>query len=273
MTRLPNTAGPLPQARIELHWFLSRQRIKHNAKIASSWAATLLGIAVGGAVSTAQPANSLPGYDAVYAVHERGRAVGEAEFSVTLVEAGSGTYQFRSETRFRGLYRLIVPRPVEETSEFVIENGRIRPLAYSLRDGTRQGRNGYRLEFDWAAGRAVTMSDVSIVATETVPGVQDRGSLQVALMLLDDDFAKKRVTLLDKDGPEIHELRAAGEETLDTPLGRIGTRKVIQQRVGSSRRTLVWLAPDLHGLPVRIERQNDGETRAALQLEDVRWHE
>ena len=238
----------------------------------SLWAATLLGIAAGGAVAPAQPADGLPGYDAVYSLHDRGRAAGEVEFSLTLVEAGTGTYRFRSVTRFRGVYRLIVPRPVEETSEFILENGRIRPLVYSLSDGTRRNRNSFRAEFDWESGRAVSVTEW-IVETETVPGMQDRGSLQVALMLLDDGFTTKQVALLDKDGPEIHELRAFGEETLDTPLGRIETRKVIQRRIGSSRQSLVWLAPDLHGLPVRIERQNDGETRAALQLEDVRWHE
>ena len=236
-------------------------------------AAGLLGIAAGASAGSALAADGLPGYDAVYEVYGGNRAVGEAEFSVTLLDAGRGLYEFRSVSRVRGLYRLFVPRPVEELSVFALDDGRIRPLSHSLRDGTRRDRNSFSVEFDWEGGHATITAGEARLEPQLLPGMLDRGSLQAALMLLGDDFAAEQVTLLDAEGPETHELRADGEETLDTPLGEVRTRKLIQQRLGSSRRTLIWLAPDLRGLPVRIERQNDGETRAAFRLEEVRWHE
>ena len=239
----------------------------------SSFAAALLSIAAGAAGGSSHAAGDLPGYHAVYVAYYQGRAVGEAEFSVTLLDAEYGIYEFRSEARFRGLYRLIVPGPVEESSRFALESGRIRPLAYSLRDGTRRGRDSFSVEYDWELGRATTTAGGISEESQLVAGILDRGSLQVALMLLGEDFATGQVTLLDKGGPEVHDLRTAGEETLETPLGQFQTRKSIQQRQGSSRQTLIWSAPDLHGLPVRIERQRDGETRAAFHLAEVRWHE
>lgn len=235
---------------------------------------TLLSLAAGVASGTAfASGDQLPGYNAVYEVYNRDRAVGEAEFSVTLLDAERGIHEFRSVSRVRGLYRLFVPRPTEELSVFVLENGRIRPLAYSLRDGTRRDRNSFDVEFDWERDRAAITAGETRLEPRLLPGMLDRGSLQAALMLLADDFSTEQVTLLDRDGPEIHELRGDGEETLDTAVGSVLTRKLTQQRLGSSRRTLVWLAPEMHGLPVRIERQNDGETRVALLLESVRWHE
>lgn len=238
------------------------------------FAVTLLNIAAGIASGTALASGDLlPGYNAVYEVYDRNRVVGEAEFSVTLLDAERGIYEFRSVSRVRGLYRLFVPRPAEELSVFVLENGRARPLTYSLRDGTRRDRNSFNVEFDWERDHAVITAGETRLEPQLLPGMLDRGSLQVALMLLAEDFTAEQVTLLDQDGPEIHELRTDGEETLDTAAGRVLTRKLIQQRLGSSRRTLVWLATELHGLPVRIERQNDGETRVALQLEGVSWHE
>lgn len=240
----------------------------------SALVTTLLSLAAGFASGTALgSADLLPGYNAVYEVYNRDRAVGEAEFSVTRLDAERGIYEFRSVSRVRGLYRLFVPGPAEELSVFVLEDGRIRPLAYSLRDGTRRGRNSFNVEFDWEREYATITAGETRMEPQLLPGMLDRGSLQVVLMLLADDFSTKQVTLLDQDGPEIHELRGDGEETLDTAVGRIATRKVIQQRLGSSRRTLVWLAPELQDLPVRIERQNDGETRATFQLEHVSWHE
>ena len=239
----------------------------------SFWATLFLCIAAGGAVGSAQPAGGLPGYNAVYEVYNRDRAVGEAEFSVTQLDAERGIYEFRSVSRVRGLFRLFVPRPAEELGIFALENGQIQPLSYSLRDGTRRDRNSFNVEFDWEREHAVITAGETRLEPQLLPGMLDRGSLQAALMLLDDDFSTEQVTLLDQDGPEIHELRMDGEETLDTAVGRVLTRKLIQQRLGSSRRTLVWLAPDLQGLPVRIDRQNDGETRVSFRLQSVRWYE
>ena len=235
--------------------------------------AVLLGISVIAAVGVAHAAGTLPGYHAVYQATYQGLPVGETEFSVTLVDAGNGTYEFRSVSRLTGVFRLIAPRPPEELSKFILEGERIRPLAYSLRDRTRGGEESVDIEFDWQLGRATTTAEGISAESQLVPGILDRGSFQVALMLLGDDFTTEQVTLLDRDGPEIHELRATGEETLDTPLGQFRTRELVQQRQGSTRRTLIWVAPDLHGLPVRIERQRDGETRAAFHLQEVRWHE
>ena len=224
-------------------------------------------------VTIADARGDLPGYHAVYRASYQGLHVGETEFSVTLVDAASSTYEFRSESRLGGIFRVIAPRPPEETSAFRVEEGEIRPLAYSLRNGTRDGEGSFDIEFDWPLGRAIVTAGGAGVESQLVPGMLDRGSLQVALMLIGEDFTTEQVTLLDRDGPETHELQADGEETLQTPLGEFHTRRLIQQRLGSSRRTVVWLAPDLHGLPVRIERQRGGETGAAFHLEEVRWHE
>lgn len=240
---------------------------------ANTLIAALLSLCTGAVTGTALAAGDLPGYDAVYEVYDRDRAVGDAEFSLTLLDAERGIYEFRSVSRVRGLYRLFVPRPAEELSIFVLEDVRIRPLAYSLHDGTRRNRSSFNVEFDWETDRATITAGETRLEPQLLPGMLDRGSLQVALMLLGDDFTAEQVTLLDQDGPEIHDLRAAGEETLDTALGRLLARKLIQQRLGSSRRTVVWLAQGLQGLPVRIERQNDGVTRAAFQLVSVNWHE
>ena len=224
------------------------------------------------ATATAQTARTLPTYRAVYDAHYQGRRVGRSEFSVIPVDDSIGVYEFRSVSRLSGLYRLFVPGPVEEVSTFVFDSGRVRPLSYSLSSGRRGGNDDFRIDFDWEQGIATTTAADLHVTTELVPGILDRGTLQVTLMLR-GDRGPENYTLLDKDGLEAHEVRADGDEAIEAPMGEFSTRKLIQQRVSSSRRTLIWSAPELHDLPVRIERQSRGEARAAFHLRSVDWLE
>ena len=247
------------------------QRARRGSMRVRPLIAAFLTVGAGTAVMSSQAADPVPTYQAVYEGFYRGRRVGETELSVTPIAGNGGAYEFRSVSRVRGLYRLLAPRPVEELSEFVYGNGGIQPLAYALSNGNRSGKDNFRVEFDWERGHAIiTLQDQS-VETELAPGVLDRGSLQVALMLRGSDLGVEQVGLVSRDGLEVHELRFAGEEVLETALGQFRTRKLIHQRLNSSRRTLLWQAPELHNLPVRIERQESGETRAGFRLKTVRW--
>ena len=239
---------------------------------ASRFVAMLLGNCLCAAAVGAQTPDTLPTYRAVYDAFYERRRVGVSEFSVVPVDDSANTYEFRSVTRLGGLYRLLAPRPVEEVSTFVFDSGRVWPLSYSLSSGRRGGNDDFRIDFDWEQGIATTTAADLHVTTELVPGILDRGTLQVTLMLRGDG-GPENYTLLDKDGLEAHEVRADGDEAIEAPMGEFSTRKLIQQRVSSSRRTLIWSAPELHDLPVRIERQSRGEARAAFHLRSVDWLE
>ncbi len=240
--------------------------------LGSCLAAAAVSAQTTGTLPSHETAKTLPAYRAVYEAYYGGRRVGVSEFSVVRIAESANAYEFRSVSRLAGLYRLLAPGAVEEVSAFVYEGGRVRPLSYSL-SGSRRGNDDFSIAFDWEQGIATTVVEDVSATTELVPGIFDRSSLQVVLMLRGENDGPRDFMLLDRDGLETHEVRADGEETLETPLGRLPTRKSIQQRLNSSRRTLIWSAPNLHGLPVRIERQNRGETRTALQLQSVEWLE
>ena len=238
---------------------------------ASRLAMVLLGSCLGATAVSAQTVQTLPAYQAAYDAFYRGQRVGEAEFSVTPIADSTGAHEFRSELRVTGLYRLISPGPVEEISAFVLENGRVRPLTYSLRSGSGGESDNFNIVFDWEQRIATVTAVNQEVQTELASGVLDRGTLQVTLMLRGNGEHPEHYSLLDKEGLEVHEVRDVGAETVETPLGAFSTRTLIHQRLTSSRRTLIWSAPDLHHLPVRIERQTRGETRTAFHLRSVEW--
>jgi hypothetical protein len=54
-------------------------------------------------------------------------------------------------------------------------------------------------------------------------------------------------------------------------MGLVVAQKLIQQRRGSSRRTIIWMHSELDYLPVRIEQQQNGVTRATFYLQSLKW--
>lgn len=223
-------------------------------------------VALGAAAGTV--AVEPPTYTATYEVEHKGRDVGSSTFSVEF-DATRGVYTFRSRTEAKGLLRLLSPNPVVERSEFVVRDGTLRPLEFWYEDGSRKGEDNYHMRFDWEAGKAIVEGEKR-VEIDLQPGVLDRGSMQVAVMV---DMASGEppgpYVLADEDSLKTYVYTREGEQALATPLGVLDTVRYRQQRHGSSRSTVLWAAPALDHLPVRIEQHRDGNAETVFAL--VRW--
>ncbi len=211
-------------------------------------------------------------YSAIYQIQYKGRIVGTSEFSVRY-DTSRGVYRFSSNSALRGLLKFFVaPRAVVERSEFVSEAGTITPLEFWFEDGSRRGHDNFHILFDWDNEVAVAETEDGRQEFPLAHGTLDRGTMQIQVML---DMAQPgslgSYTLTDDDGLTTYDYRADGDTLLETPYGSVSTQAFIQERAGSSRRLLLWAAPELHYLPVRIEQQRDGETRSVLVLESVEW--
>ncbi len=235
--------------------------------------AAVTGILLGGirpAVADVDPA--IHPYEAVYQVVYHGQIVGRSEFSLRYDEQGE-RYRFSSDSRFRGLLRFISPKPLIERSEFLSAAGKITPLEFWFEDGSRRGRDNVHIAFDWSEGVATATSEEEqenqyLITQDTL----DPGALQVQVML---DMARSAslgsYTLINGNGLRTYSYAAEADELIQTPLGEFSTHAFAQERVGSSRQILIWAAPKLHQLPVRIEQKRDGKTRVVFLLESVDW--
>jgi hypothetical protein len=217
------------------------------------------------------PSAPVHAYRAVYSLWDGDRKVGRSEFRVERDRAGQ-RYRFTSSSEFDGLLRWLTPRPVIETSEFIVDGGEIKPLSFSYEDGSRRGRRNLEVEFDWGAAVAVITHAGGSSRAPLPAGTLDRGSVRVALMR---DLARQRrdgrYRLADPDVIREYTYVTAGRESLTTPLGELAAVKVVQQREDSSRRTVFWAAPQLHYLPIRIEQLRDDRAPVAFALESVEW--
>ena len=216
------------------------------------------------AVSAATPAPAA--FSASYTVHKGNILLGEMHRSLS--RSADTRYLFKTETYSTGLAALFVKDRIVESSEWEYHNGLMRPLHYSYRKSG--GKHERRLEqrFDW--GRKLVNSEGSALASSTVPitaGTLDKLGYQIALM---DDLQQGKTelsyTLLDDEETKTYRFQVAGEEILNTPLGRLKTLRV--KRVmdpGSKRHTTFWCAPSLGYLLVRLDQhENDKDEFSAL---------
>jgi Protein of unknown function (DUF3108) len=229
----------------------------------------ILFLATLGAAPSARAQPAVPLYRAEYQVLYKGRNLGHSQFAVSY-DTASEHYIFSSRTSPRGLLKLVVGGPATEHSDFLALASGLRPLEFAYDDGSRKGEDNVRIVFDWEQGVATTSKNGGTERVSLRPGVLDRGTLQVALMI---DMAAGRVPmtywLADGSSLQSYEYRLDGDETIDVPAGSFATQRYVQQREGSSRSTWLWVAPDLDYLAVRIEQRRGAESRTAFVLESV----
>ena len=215
------------------------------------------------------PAEDLTTYRAVYRVERDGQASGASEWSLTY-DSERDVYRFVSSLSVTGALRLALPHPIVERAEFKYEDGEIVPIEFWYEDGSREGDENVHIAFDWKRRRAVTSAQGGSTELELEAGVLDRASMQVAVMR---DMATAdgpgSYQLTDGDAIEVYAYSKTGEELVAAPVHTLDTQMFVQQREGSSRRLLLWAAPELGFLPVRMEQQKDGQTDTTMTLESV----
>jgi hypothetical protein len=206
---------------------------------------------------------------ATYRVDYKGKEAGTAEFSVRYL-ADRDVYEFRSRVQAKGMLKLARPNPAVERSEFRVDANGIRPLEFWYEDGSRSGEDNFHVVFDWQRNVA-TVSAAEARRELTLPAATlDRGSLQVALMRdLAATGAPGTYRLADEDSVAEYRYVDNGTATMPAGAGSVETRVFTQQREGSTRATWLWVAPEMHFLPVRIEQRRGGEVQTAFALVSV----
>lgn len=143
----------------------------------------------------------------------------------------------------------------------------IKPLSYHYLRQVLGKRREARIEFDWTRRTATTVVKDRPWQMKIPPGAQDKLSYQLQLRL-DLLAGKTAMTYSVADGGKLKQYRfkVTGEEEVDTPYGRFAAVRVMRDRgEDAERETLLWLAPELDYLIVRLEQtEADGKTYALL---------
>lgn len=231
------------------------------------WLAISLALLTGACADDEQaiaPPNSA---EARYRLLYNDTLVGSALF-VLDVDAG-GRYRIDAFTVPAGEMRREGPHEVLESSQGVLDAADVRPTMFEHSVMHGDSLALVRLEFDWQRRALRLHGPDGEQAIALLPGTHDRLSyLLAARHLAASGEGRRLIQVASVDASEESQLEVAGRESIDVPSGRydaVGVRRITPD--GDETRML-WYAPDLSPLPLRVLQSRDGNT-VDMQLEEV----
>jgi len=214
------------------------------------------------AQSTNEKADALKPYHATYKVFRKGSDLGEG--SRELLKTDNG-YVIKSNSKISWLF---LSDNRKEVSNFMVKDGLFQAQDYRyVRTGTGRDRE-----------ETITFSPLLIESTyknNTVkikPILYTYDPLLYQLALRQDLIDNKEILsyhMVRKGKETQYRFEKQGMETINTPYGRIEAIKVLRLRENSSRRTLLWVAPSLNYVVVKLTQYKDGAEQADLQLSSL----
>lgn len=212
---------------------------------------------------------TLAGFTADYAVYRAGKPHGTAQRYLTQTEQG---YQLGYSS---DISWMIFTDKRQETSDFILQDGRIQPLRYVLqRSGTGPNRY-YELNLDPVAK---TLSEGKKRTVKQVSWQEDwLDQLSYQLQLALDLKAGKtefHYNVLNRNGnSKLYHYKVVAEEILPLPYGRINTLRIARIEQNSDKQIYAWIAPELDYMLVRLWRGEDNVEQFDVQLHKLTWHD
>ena len=187
------------------------------------------------------------------------------EAAVTLARDDDGEWRYDSVSRTRG-WAAWKKGEIEESSRFTLTDEGLRPLTYRKLDGFSDRDRNVETRFTRGEVSSVYRDDTIVHSAQDGP-VYDLLSFRLALRL---DLARGRLAeryeVVDGRG-RLRSITISrhGAEAISTGFGRIEAER-LEYSTRSDRRYVVWFAPELDHVLVRLEEHRDGRLRGWLTL-------
>ena len=225
--------------------------------------------AAGAAEETGQSQPAL--FHAEYGLHRGGMRI--ADMSLSLEADGpQGHYLLRQEARTRGLAALLHKVHTVEESRWRLQGTALRPLEYRYQQtGGRRQRQAH-LYFDWPQQRIINRLDNSSRHIPAEHRIMDKLLYKLAVMHeLNRGEIPRHYLVADSNRNKRYYFTLHAEEEIDTALGPYTAVRLERSKPGDSRRTLLWCAPTLRHLPVRIRHIEKDGVAIEARLEGINW--
>lgn len=201
-------------------------------------------------------------FDAVYSVRAGGVGVGRMTRHFEL--GADENYRFSSIVEAEGLVAMLKPTRISEESigQWPAAYPVTTHYAHSKKSGKK--RKETIIDFDWSNARSHATINGTPVEAALEPGAIDKLSYQLALMRdLAAGVTSLSYRVADAGGGKHYTLERRANERIKAGGRAYDTVPVAYVR-DDGRRTVLWCAPTLGYLPVRIEyTEKDGAVTTA----------
>lgn len=197
-------------------------------------------------------------YTAHYDVSWKNMNIGSGSTAFSLNEQGH--YRLQTDSSAGGIMRWIRNDRVTETSHGRIEAEGVQPQTYAYQHATHFGiKRQADIAFDWDSGQVTNNVSGSRWQMPVSKGVQDKASMQVAL--LHGLRAGQRLfhfRVADGGHLKNYRFRVTGEDRVETPMGNFNAVTVERRKEDNEPDVFLWCVPKLDYLPVQIVRDRRG---------------
>lgn len=218
------------------------------------------------AVTSAARAGELKPYRATYAGIWHGMTVAVSHLDL---EHTGDTWTTSSSSSPRGIGRLASGIfPPRQVSVVRVTASGVEPQSFRSAGGDREKSTD--LAYDWKAARVTGLYEGTQVDQALAPGVQDDGSVQLALMVeLLAGRTPRSFRMIDRNGTREYQFAREGEATLPTPIGAVATVIYRAQKAGSPRITRFWCAPQRGYVPLKVEQTRGDDVQWTMEIQSL----
>ncbi len=183
----------------------------------------------------------------------------------TLTRLDKNRYRFTSDSKTTGFIALFYKKSIHERTEWSIQENRIISSEYEYVRNKGDKRRQVEVLFDRGSQQIRTSVNDSSWTMPMQEPIYDKLLYQVALMR--DLSLQRDVSLYPvADGGRIktYTFESAGRETIVTPVGEFNTIKLIRYKENNDDKAVLWCAPEMSFLPVRVDTiEEDGSVISA----------
>jgi len=127
------------------------------------------------------------------------------------------------------------------------------------------------LKFDWQQMKVTNTINGDPWHMQIPDATLDKLSINLALMAhLSASETDISFPVADGGKLKTYDFKVIGKESIDTPLGQISTIKVSRNKRGrKGKQAMLWLAPDLGYLVVRIDKADKDNDIVTLKIQSL----
>jgi hypothetical protein len=192
-----------------------------------------------------------------------------ARNEITLVPPdASSRIEYRSVSKARGVAKIVKGDPIIEYTAFEEVDGEFLPIEYHYLFNDSGSKRDAWIFFDRENLVAKSLYMTEIVELDIRAEHVDR--LLETLVFRADLMAgtvAESYAYVERNTLREAVYEKLGTEAIKTKAGSFDTVKYRRYRIGSSRSTLIWFAPELEYLPVRMQHFNKDKSTGTVNLE------